>query len=109
MPHPTPPAILIVSAHWESAPLTLGATETGVPLTYDFYGFPERFYRMTYRSPGAPALAARARGAVAGNRAGRGRPPVRARGVAGRSGPPRGGSPTGPTTAWTTGRTCRSW
>jgi hypothetical protein len=51
---PKPTAILIVSAHWESAPLTLGATEAGVPLTYDFYGFPERFYRMTYRSPGAP-------------------------------------------------------
>ena len=50
-----------MSAHWESAPLTLGATETGVPLTYDFYGFPERFYRMTYRSPGAPELAARVR------------------------------------------------
>jgi 4,5-DOPA dioxygenase extradiol len=29
-----------------------------VGLTYDFYGFPERFYRMTYPSPGAPELAA---------------------------------------------------
>jgi 4,5-DOPA dioxygenase extradiol len=56
---PRPRAILIVSAHWESAPLTLGATETGVPLTYDFYGFPQRFYEMTYRSPGAPELAAK--------------------------------------------------
>ena len=51
--------MLIVSAHWESAPLTLGATETGTPLTYDFYGFPERYYQMTYPSPGAPDLAAR--------------------------------------------------
>jgi 4,5-DOPA dioxygenase extradiol len=58
---PKPKAVLIVSAHWESAPLTLGATEDGVPLTYDFYGFPERFYRMTYRSPGAPGLADRVR------------------------------------------------
>jgi 4,5-DOPA dioxygenase extradiol len=58
---PKPNAVLIVSAHWESAPLTLGATETGVPLTYDFYGFPERFYRMTYRSPGASGLADRVR------------------------------------------------
>jgi 4,5-DOPA dioxygenase extradiol len=58
---PRPRAVLIVSAHWESAPLTLGATETGVPLTYDFYGFPERYYRMTYRSPGAPWLAHRVR------------------------------------------------
>jgi len=56
---PRPRAILIVSAHWESAPLTLGATETGTPLTYDFYGFPERFYRLTYPSPGAPDLAAK--------------------------------------------------
>jgi 4,5-DOPA dioxygenase extradiol len=56
---PRPRAVLIVSAHWESAPLTLGATETGTPLTYDFYGFPERYYRMTYPSPGAPELAAR--------------------------------------------------
>jgi 4,5-DOPA dioxygenase extradiol len=58
---PRPRSILIVSAHWESAPLTLGATADAVPLTYDFYGFPERFYRMTYPSPGAPALAARIR------------------------------------------------
>lgn len=58
---PRPRSVLIVSAHWESAPLTLGATETGVPLTYDFYGFPERYYRMTYRSPGAPDLAAEVR------------------------------------------------
>jgi 4,5-DOPA dioxygenase extradiol len=56
---PRPTAILIVSAHWESAPLTIGATDTGVPLTYDFSGFPERFYRATYPSPGAPRLAAR--------------------------------------------------
>ncbi len=56
---PTPTSILMVSAHWESAPLTLGATQTGTPLTYDFYGFPERYYRMTYRSPGAPDLAAK--------------------------------------------------
>ena len=56
---PRPRAVLIVSAHWESAPLTLGATESGTSLTYDFYGFPERFYRLTYPSPGAPELATR--------------------------------------------------
>jgi 4,5-DOPA dioxygenase extradiol len=58
---PRPSAILIVSAHWEIAPLTLGATRTGVPLVYDFYGFPERYYRARYRAPGAPDLAARLR------------------------------------------------
>ena len=56
---PRPRAILIVSAHWESAPLALGATDDAYPLTYDFYGFPERYYRMTYPSPGAPDLADR--------------------------------------------------
>jgi 4,5-DOPA dioxygenase extradiol len=56
---PRPTSVLIVSAHWESAPLTLGATEAGVPLTYDFYGFPQRYYELTYASPGAPDLAAR--------------------------------------------------
>ncbi|CRK60663.1 FIG074102: hypothetical protein [Alloactinosynnema sp. L-07] len=55
-----PSAILIVSAHWEEAPLTLGATET-VPLVYDFWGFPEHYYQVTYPAPGAPALAARVR------------------------------------------------
>jgi len=55
---PRPSSILVVSAHWESAPLTLGAT-TPVPLTYDFWGFPKRYYEATYESPGAPALAAK--------------------------------------------------
>lgn len=54
---PRPKAILVVSAHWESAPLTIGATETGTPLVYDFGGFPRRFYEVAYRSPGAPDLA----------------------------------------------------
>jgi 4,5-DOPA dioxygenase extradiol len=51
-----PAAILVVSAHWEAAPLTLGATTT-VPLTYDFWGFEERFYQVRYPAPGAPQLA----------------------------------------------------
>ncbi|HVK21017.1 MAG TPA: class III extradiol ring-cleavage dioxygenase [Actinokineospora sp.] len=55
-----PSAILIVSAHWEDAPLTLGATET-VPLVYDFGGFPKHYYEVTYPAPGAPELAARVR------------------------------------------------
>src|SRR5215468_5754573 len=56
-----PKAILVVSAHWESAPLTMGATTT-VPLVYDFYGFPRRYYEVTYPSPGAPELANKVRG-----------------------------------------------
>ncbi|NCX16927.1 MAG: dioxygenase, partial [Actinobacteria bacterium] len=33
---PRPQAILIISAHWESNPLTIGSIETGTPLIYDF-------------------------------------------------------------------------
>ncbi len=53
---PKPTSILVVSAHWEAAPLTIGATTT-VPLYYDFYGFAPRFYEVTYAAPGAPQLA----------------------------------------------------
>jgi 4,5-DOPA dioxygenase extradiol len=60
---PRPKAILVVSAHWEDAPLTLGAT-TAVPLVYDFGGFPQRYYQVTYRAPGAPDLADRVRALV---------------------------------------------
>jgi 4,5-DOPA dioxygenase extradiol len=52
-----PTSILVVSAHWEAAPVTVGATEK-VPLTYDFWGFPDRYYQVTYDAPGAPELAA---------------------------------------------------
>ncbi len=61
---PRPKSILVVSAHWESQPLTIGAT-TPVPLYYDFYGFPRKFYEVTYPAPGAPELAAQVRTIVA--------------------------------------------
>jgi len=63
---PKPTAILVVSAHWENAPLAIGATADAAPLTYDFYGFPDRYYRASYPSPGAPALADRVRALLAG-------------------------------------------
>ncbi len=56
---PKPTAILVISAHWESAPLTIGATEIGVPLIYDFGGFAPRYYQIQYPAPGAPELGAR--------------------------------------------------
>jgi 4,5-DOPA dioxygenase extradiol len=62
---PRPRAVLIVSAHWESAPVTLGATRT-VPLVHDFRGFPERYSAVRYAAPGAPELAARVRGLLGG-------------------------------------------
>jgi len=54
---PRPTAILIVSAHWESAPISL--TASGAPLVYDFGGFDAKYYRMTYETPDATALAER--------------------------------------------------
>ena len=52
-----PKAILIVSAHWESAPITLSNPLAGTPLVYDFSGFDQKFYQMTYESPDAQELA----------------------------------------------------
>lgn len=57
---PRPKSILMISAHWENRPLTLGATRT-LPLVYDFYGFPQRYYQQQYAAPGAPELAQRIR------------------------------------------------
>src|SRR5689334_17356774 len=51
---PRPTAVLMISAHWTARPLTLGATRT-VPLIYDFYGFPQRYYETKYPAPGAKA------------------------------------------------------
>ncbi|HEX5994208.1 MAG TPA: class III extradiol ring-cleavage dioxygenase [Jiangellales bacterium] len=59
---PKPRGVLIISAHWESAPLMLSASAPGTPLVYDFGGFHERYYRMTYPTPDAGTLA----GAVVG-------------------------------------------
>ncbi|MEW2355338.1 class III extradiol ring-cleavage dioxygenase [Spirillospora sp. NPDC029432] len=62
---PRPEAVLMVSAHWEEAPVSIGATRT-VPLVYDFWGFDRRYYEIRYEAPGAPELAADLRGLVPG-------------------------------------------
>jgi aromatic ring-opening dioxygenase catalytic subunit (LigB family) len=55
---PTPRAILVVTAHWEAdvATVTSGPSPH---LVYDYYGFPEETYALTYPAKGAPDLAAR--------------------------------------------------
>jgi 4,5-DOPA dioxygenase extradiol len=64
---PRPMSVLMISAHWEARPTTIGATRA-VPLVYDFYGFPERYYQTQYPAPGAPELAERVRGLLRGQR-----------------------------------------
>jgi 4,5-DOPA dioxygenase extradiol len=53
-----PDAILVISAHWEEDVATLLGAPTPA-LFYDYYGFPEEAYDITYPAPGSPALAER--------------------------------------------------
>jgi 4,5-DOPA dioxygenase extradiol len=51
-----PDAILVISAHWEEGTATLlGAQAPSI--LYDYYGFPDEAYEITYPAPGDPALA----------------------------------------------------
>ncbi|MGL5850109.1 MAG: dioxygenase family protein [Phycicoccus sp.] len=63
---PRPSSVLVVSAHWEQAPVSVSATSGDVPLLHDFWGFPQRYYEVTYAAPGAPALARSVAGLLAG-------------------------------------------
>lgn len=54
---PKPRAVLMVSAHWESAPLAISSPAAGTPLVYDFGGFEDRFFQLTYATPDATDLA----------------------------------------------------
>jgi 4,5-DOPA dioxygenase extradiol len=53
---PKPRAILIVSAHWESAPLSITSSQP-TELVYDFGGFEDMYFRMRYDTPAATDLA----------------------------------------------------
>jgi 4,5-DOPA dioxygenase extradiol len=53
-----PDAILVISAHWEESTATLLSAHTP-PMFYDYYGFPDDAYEITYPAPGSPELANR--------------------------------------------------
>ncbi|WNO60640.1 class III extradiol ring-cleavage dioxygenase [Rheinheimera sp. MMS21-TC3] len=53
----TPKAILLISAHWQDDVFALTAS-ANPGLIYDYFGFPESTYKLTYPAPGAPELAA---------------------------------------------------
>jgi 4,5-DOPA dioxygenase extradiol len=53
-----PKAIVLLSAHWESADLRV-ASHPAPETWHDFGGFPRALYAVQYPAPGDPALAAR--------------------------------------------------
>jgi len=55
-----PRAILIVSGHWEEDQPTFNGAPAPA-LLFDYEGFPDHTYRLTWPAPGSPELAARAR------------------------------------------------
>jgi 4,5-DOPA dioxygenase extradiol len=52
-----PRALVVVSGHWETLNEVRVTASEAPPLIYDFGGFPEPLYQLTYPSPGAPELA----------------------------------------------------
>jgi aromatic ring-opening dioxygenase catalytic subunit (LigB family) len=53
-----PRAILVISAHWLD-PVFAAGSAARPELIFDYYGFPEHTYRLTWPAPGEPALATR--------------------------------------------------
>lgn len=56
-----PEAILVISAHWEESAATLLGAETPV-MFYDYSGFPNEAYEISYPATGSPDLANRIAG-----------------------------------------------
>lgn len=55
-----PKAILVISAHWETAQPTVNVVERNDTI-HDFGGFPAELYQMLYDAPGSRGLAERVR------------------------------------------------
>ena len=60
LPAVQPKALLVVSAHWEERVPTV-MTAPKPPLLFDYYGFPDATYQLSWPAPGAPAVASRVR------------------------------------------------
>jgi 4,5-DOPA dioxygenase extradiol len=60
---PRPTAILVASAHWETAAPTVNSVACNTTI-HDFGGFPRALYELQYNPLGAPALAAELAGSL---------------------------------------------
>jgi len=58
-----PKAILVISAHWETAGTKVTAMPNP-PTIHDFGGFPKELYEVQYPAPGSPELAAQAQAMI---------------------------------------------
>ena len=56
-----PRALLVISGHWEEDVPTVNVAATP-PLLFDYHGFPDYTYELTWPAPGSPELAERVRG-----------------------------------------------
>ncbi|KAK3500879.1 Extradiol ring-cleavage dioxygenase, class III enzyme, subunit B [Neurospora crassa] len=56
-----PKAVVVFSAHWQATPSEIHLNNGDGPtdLIYDFYGFPDHFYKATFPATGSPQLAAK--------------------------------------------------
>ncbi|HEY6018808.1 MAG TPA: class III extradiol ring-cleavage dioxygenase, partial [Candidatus Paceibacterota bacterium] len=61
-----PDAIVVISAHWEESAATLLGAQAPT-MFYDYYGFPDEAYEITYPAPGSPELANRISGLLKKN------------------------------------------
>jgi 4,5-DOPA dioxygenase extradiol len=71
-----PDAILVISAHWEESAATLMGAQSPA-MFYDYYGFPDKAYEITYLAPGSPELANRIAGILKKNKIATGIDPQR--------------------------------
>jgi len=55
--NPKPEAIVVISAHWETSRKLQVTSNPSPDLLFDYYGFPDETYHLTYPCPGSSHLA----------------------------------------------------